>query len=129
MISKTSAQKRDEHGFYFEVTIPFKGEDKILLVDSGDYFNYVQGKNRCINDSSRHCKTFKYYAKMNVGSRAARKTTYLHRLVCPVLSPSIVIDHKDGNGLNNRQYNLMPTTQPDNAKRQIHAIRRKSHKN
>jgi hypothetical protein len=50
------------------------------------------------------------YATTRVGPKHARKTLSLHRLIAGAL-PGQVVDHLDGNGLNNRRANLKVTTQ------------------
>jgi hypothetical protein len=115
--------KKDHRGGYVEVIIERLNVEHIVLVDTGDFYNHVQGKNWCIQDCSPHCTTQKLYAKINVGPRSSRKTLYLHRVVTSAL-PGMVPDHGDSNGLNCRQYNLKLSTQKDNAKRQVHKKRK-----
>lgn len=116
--------KKDHRGGYVEVIIERKEVEHKVLVDTGDFYNHVQGKAWCIQDCSPHCATQKLYAKINVGPRSSRKTLYLHRVVTGA-PKGLVPVHGDSNGLNCRQYNLELTTQKDNATRQRHAIRRK----
>lgn len=40
---------------------------------------------------------------------------YLHRVLLGVTDPSIIVDHEDGNGLNNRRKNLRKTNKVGNA--------------
>ncbi len=43
-----------------------------------------------------------------------KKTTYMHRLILGVTDPQILVDHKDGNGLNNTRENLRKCTGSQN---------------
>ena len=126
MILFTSPVKSDKQGFYVELSIQRKGIAHIVTVDSSDYFNSVQGKNWVICDSSRHDTTHKFYVRRNVGGRQNRKTEYLHRVLCPC-GEGMVPDHQDGNGLNNRQHNLVCVTRKENAMRQNHKKFRTKH--
>jgi AP2 domain-containing protein len=46
------------------------------------------------------------------GKRGRHKFIYLHRLILGTTAPSV--DHRDGDTMNNRRYNLRPTTQKGN---------------
>jgi len=49
----------------------------------------------------------------------------MHRFIAGVTAPSIEVDHRDGNGLNNQKYNLRVCTKRQNAQNRK-AIRGKS---
>lgn len=57
----------------------------------------------------RHKNTF--YAKKWFG----RKQIYLHRLILGINNPSILVDHKDFNGLNCQRSNLRRATSSQNS--------------
>ena len=46
-----------------------------------------------------------WYAQTNIGGRLNRASLSMHKLIAP---DGDRVDHKDGNGLNNRRYNLRP---------------------
>jgi len=117
--------KKDHRGGYVEVIIERKEVEHKVLVDTGDFYNHVQGKAWCIHKAgtSRGYESFKFYARINEGPRSSRQSKYLHRVVTGA-PKGLVPDHGDSNGLNCRQYNLKLTTQKDNAKRQVHKKRK-----
>lgn len=53
------------------------------------------------------------YAVRQSGPRTHRVTTYMHMAILPVAEGHLV-DHRDGNGLNNRRSNLRAATVPQN---------------
>lgn len=60
----------------------------------------VQGKKWCVLVGKKSV-----YAVRNEGPRSAQKMIYMHRLIARAETGEIV-DHKDGNGLNNTRENL-----------------------
>jgi len=98
-----------------------KGEIFTVVLDVEDY-ERLKGYNWFIERCSAADRKPKYYAKRNGPGRG--KKTYMHREIAGAL-PGLVVDHRDGNGLNNRKDNFKVTTQPDNARRQNHAVRRR----
>lgn len=54
----------------------------------------------------------KWYAR-RIGTRPRRETIYMHREIAGVSSDTKV-DHENGNGLDNRRWNLRPATSSEN---------------
>ena len=98
-----------------------KNELFTVLLDQEDY-ERLKGFKWFIEVCSAADRNPKYYVKRNGPGRG--KKTYMHREITGAL-PGVVVDHKNGSGLDNRKENLRLTTQEDNARRQIHAVRRK----
>ena len=74
---------------------------RMAIVDEGD-FELV----RWINWSLKRADGGNYYA---TGSYKGQPVS-MHRLILGIDDPGVYIDHLDGFGLNNRRYNLNPTT-------------------
>src|SRR5438045_7498152 len=53
-----------------------------------------------------------------VQTTICESTVFMHRFILPVTDSDLVVDHKDGNGLNNRRDNLQRITQSQNQQRQ-----------
>lgn len=49
---------------------------------------------------------------------ANEKKTYMHRFLLSVSDSKVRVDHRDGNGLNNRRYNLRIATHAQNGRNQ-----------
>lgn len=60
-----------------------------------------------------HITKRRVYAKRSETVNGKRVTTLMHRQILNV-SPEIQIDHKDGDGLNNRRSNLRPASNQQN---------------
>ena len=63
-----------------------------------------------------------WYAQTNTGGRLHRGSLQMHRLIAP---DGYRVDHKDGDGLNNRRHNLRPVTHSQNIFNQKARERRK----
>lgn len=109
------------------LNIPRKGEMFTVVIDVADYEDIKQFKWHIAKCSNFDRKP-KYYARRNVKRNDIWTSEYMHiRIMNPM--PGYVVDHRDGNGLNNRRSsNLFVTTQPDNATRQNHGMRRRAAK-
>ena len=101
------------------IMIPKWGREHTILLDREDY----RQRKDVSWEISRHThhNTEKFYARKNVKRNGKWKYVYLHRLIMNAL-PSFVVDHINGNGLDNRRENLRITTQRENA-----AAHRQSH--
>ena len=64
-----------------------------------------------------HKGRYTFYAATTIN----KKTVHMHRLLAG--KPGMVVDHLDGNGLNNRRANLRPCSRRENS---IHSRKRKT---
>lgn len=87
------------------LTLACKGQSFICYIDTADYPLVKDYRWRAVA-FHRSCT---FYARANFGNRPHRSTIFMHRLLLP--GALLSIDHKDGNGLNNRRDNLRPATQ------------------
>lgn len=91
-LSSAGHNKTDNHGKYWAI-INIDDFEKIK-----PYKWHV--------DVNKYCKNI--YARNNNKVR-------MHRLIMGITNPAILVDHKDGNGLNNRRSNLRICTATENA--------------
>ncbi len=93
-----------------EIPLMHKGRAEILVVDESDLFWVMRNGPWCVWKVGAHS-----YAMRNkrVGG-GWRGTEKLHRLLLNVPG-DLVVDHIDGNGLNNSRCNLRICTQSQNA--------------
>lgn len=94
----------------------YKGIAVMVYVDY-NHSSLLSGRLRwTITNCSRHPGSAQLYLKRRVqGENGRRVTQYLHRVIMNAL-PGFVVDHINGNGLDNRTENLRVTTQKENAK-------------
>jgi hypothetical protein len=104
------------------ILVPRKNELHTVILDAEDY-ERLKGFRWFVDNCGCGPNSRKYYAVRSGPGRG--KKTYMHREITGAL-PGVVVDHKDGNGLNNRRSNFLLTTQSDNARRQNKAIRRRA---
>jgi hypothetical protein len=85
---------------------------KIALVDDADYERVVALGKWC---ASQHSRTA-WYAKKRISGpdRASRKIIIMHRFILGLSEPRPLVDHVNGNGLDNRRENLRLATQSQN---------------
>jgi hypothetical protein len=94
-------------------------QGKSAVVDESDFDFLTQWKwtATCSNDTFR--KTLKWYAfRMVAVSRGVRRKQYMHRLL--MNNPEgKVVDHIDGDGLNNQRGNLRAITPYENVMNRV----------
>lgn len=81
-------------------------QGKVAFVDDADY--------AAVNAHKWHVvkRDWQFHAARTVRKPDGRRTTqYLHQFLLPGV---VLIDHEDGNGLNNQRYNLRPSTRQQN---------------
>ncbi|HAR45060.1 MAG TPA: endonuclease [Nitrospiraceae bacterium] len=93
-------------------TIPLT-QGKVAIVDADDYAMLI--KHKWIADKKRR----DYCACRSVGPRSSRKTIYMHRVILGA-GPHEMVDHINGDGLDNRKANIRKCTHAEN-QRNIHA--------
>ena len=74
---------------------------RLAIVDEADYVELSWR-----NWSLRRADGGNYYA----ATCYRGETVEMHRIIMGVTDPGVYVDHLDGFGLNNRRYNLNPTT-------------------
>lgn len=100
---------------------------KILLKNTGDYAIVDPDRFNDLSQYSWHCRKSgkNKYAARNYFDKELNKwkTHYMHWSVLPQweTTRSIVVDHKNGKGLDNRRKNLQYLRQSDNV-RGVHRI-------
>lgn len=95
-----------------------------VVVDEADLVVLSKGR-WSITNCSRHPNHPKFYLRSREWEKGKQKAVnYLHRVLTGAL-PEVVVDHLDGNGLNNTRANLRITTQADNARRERQNWRKK----
>jgi hypothetical protein len=57
-----------------------------------------------------------YAVRLEAQGDGKRRLTYLHRKVLGITDPKVVVDHRDGDGRNNRRANLRPCTNGENVR-------------
>jgi hypothetical protein len=83
-------------------------QGKSTLIDTSDY-----EKVRPYRWCAMHNRTGNWYARTNLPTGEKRRTPLLHQMLLPS-KPPLEVDHKDGNGLNNRRSNLRRVTRGKN---------------
>jgi hypothetical protein len=84
-----------------------------ILVDDEDYdrlIKYPWGVLKCVSSDVLYVKA------RNVDPERPRKYFSLHRFILGIDDPKIFVDHKNGNGLDNRKENLRKSTNRDNCR-------------
>jgi hypothetical protein len=87
-------------------------QNKIILIDDED-FQLISQYNWTVY---KHRNT--YYADRKYYSNGKRKKIKLHRLIMNA-EPSQIVDHIDGNGLNNQRSNLRFATHQNNTRNSL----------
>jgi hypothetical protein len=60
------------------------------------------------------------YAITNIGKGAARTSMFMHRLILGLSDPKVIVDHKNGCGVDNRRENIRICTPAENARNTRH---------
>lgn len=82
------------------------------LVSNKDYVRCMQGYAWHVD--KRKDRTTIYAKRMSYEGKGKSHTEQLHRFILGVTDPTIKVDHKDGNGLNNMRSNLRQATHAEN---------------
>lgn len=101
-----------------------KKKNKFRIVGGDVWITLTKGKETVVDvvdwpEVQRHTWCAKrvrhtdlFYAVTSVGTcRGDRKIVRLHKLLCPEV---LLVDHRDGDGLNNRRENLRPADRTQN---------------
>ncbi len=100
-------RKREVRILIRTVDVPLT-QGKVALVDS-DCVDLVAGvKWRAVKYANS------YYAHRTVRKNGDRWSQYMHRLIMGVDDPKIIVDHINGNGLDNRRENLRTCSKAEN---------------
>ena len=91
-------------------------QGKVALIDTASYPLIAPHK-----WFARSCRGL-WYAQTNIGGRLNRVSLSMHKLIAP---DGDRVDHMDGDGLNNRRYNLRPILHSHNIFNQRARKRRK----
>lgn len=100
-------------------TIPLT-QGYVALVDDSDYDAVSQYRWQAQIQKSRSPSGLKrvYATREYVSSDGKRCTQRMHRLILGLTDPKIDVDHRDGDGLNNRRSNLRIATRRQNGSNQ-----------
>jgi hypothetical protein len=81
----------------------FLKHGEIALVDAEDYDRLV---------------SFNWYSVLSKGSKYAKtgKNSRMHRMILNLSDPKLIVDHINGNGLDNRKQNLRVVSSSENVK-------------
>lgn len=81
----------------------------IALVDEEDYGRVVARGKWCAKQDERAV-----YAQRGLKRDGKNTSELMHRFIAGVSDPKTLVDHRDGNGLNNQKYNLRICTKGQN---------------
>ncbi len=84
-------------------------QGKVALVDDDIYEYLMQWK------WYAHFAKGKWYARRKGGKWLFQKTIRMHRVIMNVTDPKILVDHRNGDGLNNQSENLRICTYTQNS--------------
>jgi hypothetical protein len=109
---KSFKRQRSQVGKVYPMKLIPLTQGKVARVDDRDYEGLVKFKWY----AHRGHQTF--YAKRNCGKPGGeRKTVYMHRLILNAPN-SLIVDHVDGDGLNNQNVNLRICSYAENIRNQ-----------
>lgn len=84
-------------------------KNQVALIDDAD-FDVLSKQKWSAHQRARH---YGYYA---IGTMKSGKSVLMHRFILDVKDPNMVVDHIDGNGLNNQRGNIRICTRSQNSK-------------
>lgn len=87
---------------------------QVALVDDEDFESLII-KKWCSSKMGNS-----YYAITNIITEGKRSMRLMHRLLLGLTDPKIIVDHIDGNGLNNQRSNLRIANKSQNAANRKH---------
>ncbi len=95
-------------------------QEKIALIDDEDFEKVCGFRWHYVPETRRKSTLINGYAAANVyvrgsGHKGKTKTVLMHRLIADA-QPGELVDHRDGDGLNNQKVNLRKCTQAENKK-------------
>lgn len=90
----------------FEVALT-KG--KVAVVDACDYERVIAYRWYALERDGL------WHAAWRGGPRNRRRSLYMHRLILGVNDPRVIVDHANGDGLDNRRCNIRVATKAQNA--------------
>ena len=105
----------EEHDSYIILYTYSKTQDKYynVLLDKDD-FDKIKDIHWHVTKDIHGCE---YYAE---GKAKGNKSVKMHRLIMNVTDPEIKVDHRKGNGLDNRRSNLRVVTSKENSQNRTH---------
>ena len=95
-------------------------QGKVALVDAEDYDEL----NKYKWYAHKHKRARAYYARRGVGSGKDKKSLAMHRVIMNAPN-GIVVDHINGDGLDNRKSNMRLCTNKENCRNQVKGTGRK----
>lgn len=88
-----------------------KGSNVSVLIDADDFLTVSSVPGAWVLKTDRTSRATQYCTTKIDG-----KNIYMHRFILEVTDPDVVVDHKDGNGLNNTRGNIKATTRSKNGR-------------
>jgi hypothetical protein len=97
------------------------GHNYSALVDDSDYVMVSAFKWR----PYKHKKNHTVYARTDRNDVAGvRRCLLMHRLILGIYDRSILVDHRDGDGLNNQRFNIRSCTSRQNVQHRLVVVSR-----
>lgn len=96
-------------------------QNQVALVDNEDYNFLMQRKWQAHKDGNTFYARYNLYIGM-IDGKEKRKTIRMHRLIMAVPKGKI-IDHINGNGLDNQKSNLRICSKRQNNQNRVHSIK------